>query len=138
MKIKIGDMIAIPVQQHKFVFGRVYNDATIAIYEFLSDSTSSYREAYKNNILMFSGFFDSSIKNKKWKIVGHIKFSSAEEAWAPPVYIQDVIDPNKYRIYHKGAMRNCFKSETFGIERQIMRKPEELVEAIKARMAFEN
>ncbi|EOB6680307.1 Imm26 family immunity protein [Vibrio vulnificus] len=138
MKVNVGDIIAIPIQEHQFVFGRVYNDATIAIYDFLSSTDNSHEVACKNKILMFSGFFDSSIKSQQWKIVGHISFLSAEEAWAPPVYIQDILDSNKYRIYHKGVMESCSKSETLGMERQVMRKPEELIEAIKTRLMVEN
>lgn len=138
MKINVGDIIAIPIQEHQFVFGRVYSDATIAIYDFLSDTFNSHEAACKSKILMFSGYFDTSVKSQKWKIVGHISFPSPEHAWAPPVYIQDILDSNKYRIYHKGVMKSCLKSETQGMERQLMRKPEELVKAIKARMVVEN
>jgi len=127
---KLGDIVDIPLPNGSFAFGRLYNDASIGVYDLIALSSLSVDEISKYKIRFFSGVFDTYIKNGNWKIIGNIPFEKQDDSWPPAQYIQDIINPDKYSIYYKGEIIAASKEEISGLEQQIMRKPEELVELI--------
>jgi len=136
VKYSIGDIVMIPVSDVLFVFGRLLQDASIAIYSFSSQVIVDVQQLVGKEVLVDPGVFDTNIANGQWKIIGNIPFSTADESWPSPKYVRDVINPNKYRIYYKGEMKPANEQEVEGLEKQVMYKPEELVEEIKKRLVI--
>jgi hypothetical protein len=136
VKYSIGDIVMIPVSDGLYVFGRLMQDASIAIYSFLSKGIVDVHQLVGKEVLFDPGVFDTNIANGQWKIIGSIPFSNADESWPTPKYIRDVINPNKYRIYCKGEMKPASEQEVEGLEKQVMYKPEELVDEIKRRLVI--
>lgn len=134
VKYKIGDIVMIPVSNSLFVFGRLLKDASIAIYTFSSQKVVDVHELIGKEMLFDPGVFDTSITNGEWTIIGNIPFNNSDESWPSPKFIQDVIDPNKYRIYYKGVMTPATVKQVKGLEKQVMYKPDELVKEIKSRL----
>ncbi len=129
-KYRLGDIVQIRLDQHKFTYGQLLNDASIGVFNIISDSVVSSEELEGLDKIFYSGVFDTSIVNGDWLVVGNIPFENEEESWAPPVYIQDIINPEKYRIYYRGEMRPATKEQIVGLEKQAMRKPRELLDVL--------
>ena len=133
-RYKLGDIVAIPISKEKYAFGKIYKDASIGIYSLISDSEQPVSEITKHSIILYSGVFDTAISNGSWRILGNEPFAHESDSWPPAQYIDDIINPNKYKIYYKGEVNAATKAEIKGLEKQAMRKPEQLVTEINIRM----
>jgi len=136
VKYEVGDIVMIPVSDDLFVFGRLLQDASIAIYSFVSQGLVDVFQLESEEVLFDPGVFDTNIANGEWKIIGNIPFRDADDSWPTPKYIQDVINPNKYRVYYKGDMQPAKKQYVEGLEKQVVYRPEELIKEIKNRIVI--
>ncbi len=132
-KHKVGDIVAIPLPNGKYAFGKLHNDSSIGVYSVIAKSIPSIEEIEKHPIVMYSGVFDTDIVNGEWEIIGNKIFESEDKSWPPAQYIQDIINQEEYRIYYRGEMKPANKEEIAGLEEQAMRKPEQLVQEISKR-----
>ncbi|WP_197529178.1 Imm26 family immunity protein [Aeoliella mucimassa] len=128
---KIGDVIEIPLSNGNFAAGRLYRESSIGIFSRKFRSHVRIEELVDLSIAFVVGCFDTAITKGNWPTIGNIPFDDSEDAWAPPRYIQDIINPSKYRIYHHGEMRPADPSEIAGLEKAQVYKPEQLVERIE-------
>lgn len=136
VKYKVGDIVMIPVSDDMFAFGRLLQDASIAIYSFVSKGLVDVSRLESEEVLFDPGIFDTNIANGEWKIIGNIPFHDADDSWPTPKYIQDVINPDKYRLYYKGDIQPAKKQDIEGLERQVLYRPEELIKEIKNRIVI--
>ena len=126
IKYKICDIVAIPLPNRCYAYGRIFYDSTIGIYKMITRIIAPTEDVIRCEISFYAGFFDTKILSGDWSIIESQKFASEEEAWPPPTYIQDIVNPEKYRIYHKGLMRPATKAEISGLDKAMMYKPESL------------
>jgi hypothetical protein len=133
-RYKLGDIVAIPLPDNKFAYGMIHNDASIGIYDLISELMLIPEEIVSKPFTFFSGIFDTAITQGFWPKVGHVPFADKESSWPPPTFIQDVINPSKFRIYHKGEMREATEEEIQGLDEAVMRKPEHLIAEILRRL----
>ncbi|MFJ5713672.1 Imm26 family immunity protein [Neobacillus sp. NPDC093127] len=112
-KYQLGDVFAIPLQNNKFGFGRLYKESCIAIYKHIGNSVNDIpkREEYH----FIAGVYQDVLKSGKWAIVDKRPFNSEDEAWPPPMCVIDSIS-GKYSIYHKGEFINASKADCEGLE----------------------
>ena len=126
-RYRLGDIVQIQLNQHKLVYGQILNDASIGIFNISSESEVDIGDLKGLEKTFYSGIFDTSISSGDWPVVGNIPFEKEDDSWSPPQYIQDIINPEKYSIYYRGEMTSATKEQVTGLERQVMRKPEELI-----------
>ena len=126
IRYKIGDIVAIALPNKSYAYGRIFNDSTIGIYKTVTKTIEPPEKVSQSETAFYAGFFDTKILNGDWSIVGSQKFANDEEAWPPPKYVQDILNPQRYRIYHKGIMLTATKDEIKGLDKTIMYKPESL------------
>jgi hypothetical protein len=124
----------IPIGCNIFVFGRLLKDSAISIYSFVSMSEVCVSDLACKKELFDPGVFDDHIVNGRWRVIGNLPFLNEDESWPSPKFIQDVINPKKYRIYYKGVLRDAEEHETVGLEMQAMYKPEALVHEVRQRL----
>ena len=129
-KYKLGDIVKIGLGQGRITYGQLLKDASIRIFNIVSQSEVELIELENTEIIFHSGVFHTSIANGEWPVVGNIPLKGEEDSWAPPEYIQDIVDPEKFRIYHKGKMTSATKEQVAGLEKQVMRKPGELINVL--------
>ncbi|WP_298451654.1 Imm26 family immunity protein [uncultured Marinobacter sp.] len=129
-RYRLGDIVKIQLDQSKFTYGQLLNDASIGVLNIVSVSEVEIEKLEGLDKVFYSGVFDTSIANKEWPVVGNILFEKEEDSWAPPEYIQDIINPNKYSIYYRGEMSPATKEQVIGLEKQVMRKPSELIDVL--------
>ena len=133
-KIRLGTVVAIPLTNGHHAYGRVHEDANLAIYSLVSPALVTLEQVSSSPVAFFTGAFDTAIRSGEWPILGVLPFPDNESAWAPPTYIQDIIDPTKYRIYHRGEMRPATPDETAGLDIACVRKPGQVVDLIEQRL----
>jgi hypothetical protein len=131
--VKLGDVVQIPLPTGENAYGRIFQDASIGVYNFVSKSTPPLEDLEVLDYLFITGVFDTAIKSGEWKLIGNLQFPDEDSRWPPPKYIQDIIQPQKYRIYFKGNLTKADKSEIKGLEKQAMYKPAEIVAEIMSR-----
>jgi hypothetical protein len=131
IRYAMGDVVQIPLSDGRFAFGRVLNDAAIAVYAIVSRETKPVEEVVGSEIAFCVGVFDTAIRDGSWPIIGSCAFQNDEDSWPPPTFVQDVIDPRKYSICEKGEVRPASAKEVRGLEPAQIYKPEHLVERIE-------
>ncbi|WP_340386428.1 Imm26 family immunity protein [Paenibacillus sp. FSL E2-0151] len=112
-RIKLGDIYAIPLPNGKFSFGRRLKDASIAIYNVISDTIEEIPQEEEYQFIV--GVYDDVLKSGDWSVVENRPFPDEEEAWPPPACIIDKIS-GEYLIYHMGEIRPSNSEESEGLE----------------------
>ncbi|MEK4527032.1 hypothetical protein CXK86_13290 [Paenibacillus sp. BGI2013] len=112
-RIKLGDIYAIPLPNGKFAFGRRLKDASIAIYNVISDTIEEIPQEEEYQFIV--GVYDDVLKSGDWPVVENRPFPNEEEAWPPPACIIDRISGG-YEIYHLGEIRPSTREESEGLE----------------------
>jgi hypothetical protein len=107
-RIKLGDVYAIPLPNGNYSFGRVFKDASIAIYKHIGDSIENLPQ--KEEYQFIVGVYQDVLKSGIWPVVDSRPFNNEEEAWPPPGCIIDKIS-GEYSMYHKGEIRASTKDE---------------------------
>ena len=130
-RYKIGDVLAIPVDGNGVAYARIFRDATIGVFDFLSGEILKLEELPTATVLFFAAFFDDAVVDGTWPIVGHQAFASDDAAWPPPRMVRDVINPERFRIYDRGEIRPASPEEVKSLEPVLMYKPNQLVERIR-------
>lgn len=130
-KTRLGDIIAIPLGDGHYGYGRVYRDASIGIFDMVSQEIKTLDDVMAHSIVFWNGFFETEVRNGNWLIIGCVVFRDNEDPWAPPQYIEDVLSPGKYQIYHRGKLRSATKAEVNGLEPQAIVGPQILVQRIR-------
>lgn len=114
IRFNLGDVFEIPLPNGKFAYGRVYDDAGVGIYKFISDSADNPPIGLRD--FMFNvGMYEDILKLGEWKIVGNDPFGVSESRFPPPSYIRDSITGD-YSIYHKGEIMPASATEAKGLE----------------------
>lgn len=112
---KLGNVYAIPLPDGKYAYGRQYKDPCIGISKFISNKI--IKKPDFSEIDFFVGVYNDVLTSGIWPKVCNYPFESEEEAWGPPMYIQDQLNPENYEIYYKGLIRKASKTECIGLER---------------------
>jgi hypothetical protein len=127
-KPKLGDVVEIPLPNGKYAYGRVYKDASIAIYKKLSEEPHQ-PPIGSRDFLFHVGLYDDILTSGDWAVVGHDKFNSTESSWPPPYFIKDIISGG-YEIYHKGDIRKASKDECKNLEEAAVWDKQHIIERI--------
>jgi hypothetical protein len=131
-----GDVVAIPLGGGHRAIARVYRDVTIAVYRATPKETARLEEVRDQGILFFAAVFDAAIRDGSWPVVGRFPFENEEEAWPPPRFIQDALNPEKYRIYERGEIRSAKAEEVRGLEKAVVYKPDQLIARIQEELGL--
>ena len=113
----------------------MFNDCTIGVYNLVSNQALTGAEIKRAEFSFFCGIFTDAIKSGDWLIIDNEEPKTEKEKWAPPAYSQDILDSNKYRLYYQGKWMPCTKEETLGLDKQEMRKPEQLLNKIESELS---
>ncbi len=100
-----GDVCELPLGDGRFAYGRVLNDASIAVYRSISRRPHA-PPIGEREFLFTIGVYDDVPGSAAAPVVGHDPFSSEDEAW-PPAY--KVVDPitGRVRVYHRGEIQEA-------------------------------
>lgn len=128
IRVRSGDVIAIPLGDARFAFGRVLKDASIGVYEYIADAQDK-PPPIDTPYAFVVGVYLDVLTSGEWPIVLRRPFPNEEDAWPPPSVVRDVISGN-VSIYHKGAMRSASREEIEGLEPAAVWNKEHILERI--------
>ena len=118
-KLKAGDIVAIPLGNGQFVFGRIYENFGLGIYDYISVSSLPPAELNSYTFAMHCSYFTRVQRDGNWMVVGHIAFRPDENRLGPPRWHQDVIS-GRYEIRQGEASRPATKKEIKGLSEDKM------------------
>jgi hypothetical protein len=82
-KYNLGSIVAIPLPEGQFAFGKVYRDQ-MAIYDLVLDHIPEISKVLDKPILFFHDGTDDGIKKGLWPVIGEQPFVEPDDAWGPP------------------------------------------------------
>ena len=126
-----GDIVSIPLTDGRLAIGRIYDDATIAIFNRVETAVPALPEIAQCEVVFFAAFFDTSIRNGDWPILGNLPFDHSEDRWPPARFVRDILDPLSFQIYERGDLRPADVEEIKGLDEFKMYKPDQLVKKIE-------
>ncbi|SFO42533.1 Imm26 family immunity protein [Nitrosospira briensis] len=141
-KYKVGQVLAIPLPDKRFAYGKVFNDLDVGVYDLLSDDIKPVEQVVKHKILFYSAVTSSAVKNGDFLVIGEQKFPDEESAWAPPMVMG--INPEDHsdgflHIAHKGDVRGASPEQATGLDiRVFSQRPDLFVRLIVDRLVEKN
>lgn len=121
----IGDVIGMPLSSETYAYLRRYRDVRLGLLDLAPThellSIESIRQRAPRTVA-FCEYYEP-YDQSPWLYVGEWAFGSPEQGSAPPVYIQDIVDPERFRLLVDGNVVACSKADTFGLEPHLMRNP---------------
>lgn len=113
--IQLGDVLAIPLPDGKYAFGRVHRDTSLSIYDYVGASPEDLPEESGSEAQFTVAVEEAALQSGHWPVVDHRPFNSAEEQWPPPSHIYDERS-DKYFLYDKGIITSSTPEECAGLE----------------------
>jgi len=117
-KYKLGMVVAVPLPDGRFAFGKVFKDTDLGVYDFVSKKMESLKAVTAHKIAFFQPVTDEPIKSGEWPILGEEPFPDEESSWGPPkvvgVFPEMEVDPSRLKISHKGTYRQATPKEAAG------------------------
>jgi hypothetical protein len=129
-RIRLGDVLAIPLNDGRFAFGRVLKDACIGIYRYVAIAKDA-PPPLDTQYLFIVGVYRDVLTSGQWPVVARAPFGNEEEAWPPPNVVRDPID-GTCSIYHHGQMRPASLAECDGLEEAAVWEKEEIIDRIRS------
>ena len=100
----------------------------------MSKSVVGLEQIKVSQIEFFINYYVPKDWSLDWVYVGKIPFGVEEDVWVGPLYIQDAINPNEFRIYHRGEIFNATPQQVRGLDEQVMVNPDVLRDTIIGRL----
>ena len=120
-KYKLGSIVAIPLPDGRFAFGRVFRDFDFAIYRLVVDQIPDVSQVVHQPIAFFHSGTDDGIKKGLWPVIGELPFADPEEAWGPTKATCYRWSTNEWtmgvpKISHKGETLTATLEQVQGLE----------------------
>ena len=104
----------IPLPSGGLAYGRVRNDAGLALYRSRSRQRGSPPIGSRDYEFVV-GVYDEVLTDGKWPAVGEDPPRTEDDGWPPPTAVRDVIS-GAMRVYERGQMRPATEEEVAGLE----------------------
>lgn len=133
-RIRLGDVLAIPLGDDWWGYIRILKDASCAILDVRSrGEVLSLANVVGSTAIDYRGYCEPW-DHPTWVYVGKWRSEDEEDAWPPPRYTRDVLDPSILKIYHKGCFIERTRDErrVKGMKKGGLLFPGRLVEVIQA------
>lgn len=116
-----GAIVSIPLKDGVFGFALLLEDPNIKVYNYFSKYESEIEAIIKNNFLFEAAIYNSIILDAEWQKIGKKQLTS-EEKILKKKFIQDILNPNEFRIYDptSGTISDSKKEECIGMDCEIV------------------
>ncbi len=107
-RIQLGNIHKIPLPNGKYAFGRVMNDAGLAIYKGEYDCEKEFDPNVEYQFIIT--VYQDLLTDGKWPVIGNVPFKTEAESWPPPCCQINQVT-GEFSIYYKGETRKIVTSE---------------------------
>jgi len=121
VKVSLGD--------GSHTYARVPPDASFAFYDSRTTEDMAIEQVTGLPVLFFVAVMEHAVKEGRWPVVGHVPLDNALQA--PPKFIQDALNKNRFEIYEHGQIRPATRQECIGLERAAVWEPELVEDRIR-------
>jgi len=111
-KPRVGDVVEIALPDGRYAYGRVLKDASVAIYDTVSDLPRQ-APVGSRGFQFVVGVYQDVLKHLP--VVAHDASRDADDEWPPPFRVTDVLTGSN-SIYHRGEMRPAASGEAGDLE----------------------
>jgi hypothetical protein len=111
-RVRLGDVLAIPLSEGVYAFCRVLKDASVGVYRFLASSPKNLPSP-ETGYLFVVGVYRDVLTSGGWPVVARRPFVDEDAAWPPPHVVQDPLS-GRFSIYHRGTFRPATPEEDAG------------------------
>jgi hypothetical protein len=110
-KRTVGSFVKIRLDDEYHTYARILDGASFAFYDCRSRTDiTNMKQIASCKILNINAVYNSAVTKKRWLKVGKLPLED-ELKILPPEFIQDKIDPTKFRIYENGKIRPATRPE---------------------------
>lgn len=141
-KYQVGQIVAIPLPDKRYAYGKVFNNFDIGVYDFLSEDVEPVEGVVKKKFLFYNAVTDRAVKNGDFIVIGEEPFPDEESAWAPPM--ASGVYPRRptigvLHIAHKGELWRARPEEAAGMDvRDFSQDAELFVDVVVDRLINKN
>jgi hypothetical protein len=132
-RLRVGDIVAIPVEEDLYAYAKLYQDSNIGLYKLLSEHVLDTETVRKAEIIWWTPCVTNHVTAGSWTVIGHEEFESEEASWAPPMYSHDPLF-GFYWIWHKGNRWKATREETEGLDEHGFAFPKHVIQTIYERL----
>jgi hypothetical protein len=141
-KYKVGQIVAIPLPDKRFAYGKVFNDLDVGVYDLLSAEIEPVERVVRTKILFYNAVTDRAIKNGAFIVIGEQLFPDEESAWAPAMAMGIFPEDHSVgmlHIAHRGSFVAATPDQAAGLDiRVFCQEPELFVELVIDRLVDRN
>jgi hypothetical protein len=127
--LRVGDVVAIPLGNDGYGYGRRHKNAAIGIINLRSMDLLELGEVSKSEILFSVGYCEP-IDHPDWIYLGKWRFDSEDESWGPATYIRSEVNPSRIQILHRGQVKDATKQDIHGLSKCKLYSPKSIREMV--------
>jgi hypothetical protein len=130
MRLKPGDLLAIPLGSDLFAFARVYRSARLGLFSLRAPKMADPEDLLKSMPEFFCGFFCTSKQKAEldWILIGRFPFQSDAEGIPPSSFSRDIVNPDWYTVFEGSKSRSIRKKDfdPTGLSPAVLHSPKSL------------
>lgn len=127
---RMGDIVRIDLGDGLHSDARVLEEALFAFYDSRAREELSIDEILSRPVLFTVPVSSDAVTRGRWRVIGHVPLSEDLKN-PPPLFIQDPLDPDSFRIYQKGRDRPATQDECKGLERLAVWDPTQVEDRLR-------
>ena len=122
VRYRVGAVVAIPLPDGRFGYGRLYQNLNIGLFRVISAAPLDVAEVIRHPVGPVLFFADAPVREGTWPVIGTFPFRSEEESWPPPARGHGL-------VYWVGVDMKIAASEAevAGLEYDTLRDADEIV-----------
>ena len=125
VRYRVGAVVAIPLPDGRFGYGRLYENLNIGLFRVVSDDLLDVAEVIRHPVGPVLFFADAPVRDGTWPVIGSFPFKSEKESWPPPARGHGL-------VYWVGRDMKLASSEAelAGLEYDTLRDADEIVRRV--------
>lgn len=126
-RVKIGDVLAIPLPNGKYAFGRIFKNSYVAYYKKIGENINDIPTTEDYQFIVAT--YQYLTKGKIWEAVERRPYSTDDEVTAPPNSIYNQLT-KQFSIYYKGETRPASLEECRNLEPMAVWDKEHIIDRL--------
>lgn len=126
----LGDIVEIDLGQEFMAYARVLEEGLFAFYDSRARQPLAMDDITARAVLFIVPVMAYAVTRARWKVVGNAPLDDTLQN-PPPLFWQDVLDPDSFKLYDKGKFRPATREQCMGLERLAVWDPEHVEDRLR-------